>query len=141
MIKTFWRIRPMFGFSDYFRKIDEESFKKVVWTTYTNKKYAEEMKNLTENAQVVRYYADKVHTYYVSIITNLNLSSTEKENAEKLKKLLKEIQSNQVIKSEPLEEYVIEIHRFMLKEVIQGLLKNSQDMVSSTFSMQTDAGT
>lgn len=95
-----------------------------------------EKSSLRDMVQNLRYYCDKTQTLYFAIIENLALTKAEENGVGKIKEAMKTIEENYVIDRAVLDDFVKELHKFLLKDVVKGLLKTSQDIIDSVYGKE-----
>ncbi len=91
-----------------------------------------EKQTLIEGVQGVRLAAHKIYVQYTSIAGVLKL-----ELSEKIKESYAEIKKHYIIKEDDLEKYVIEINKFLLNQIIQELLEDSQSLIEEVYKDDT----
>ena len=92
----------------------------------------EEKTAVTQTVRAVRVSVNKIYIQYISILSVLktNIKADEKEN---IKSRCGKIKKNYIINEEDLEDFVIQINKFLLKGIIQSLLEDSQSIIESIY--------
>lgn len=86
---------------------------------------------LNDTLTNIRYYVDKVCTSYQAISEN---TKTENANTKKIITAFNTyLETAWVIERTKLDEFTIELNRFLLKDVIKGLLKSSNDLLDAIY--------
>lgn len=95
---------------------------------YSDKINDSEKVALMNFIQLCRYTSHKCYIQYKAITGAIN----QKEDKKVLNAYLK-VKTDLVIKREDLENFVVSLNSFLIKDIIQNLLESSQGLVSDIF--------
>ena len=87
--------------------------------------------NVTISVQTVRLNVHKTYIMYESIQQNLGKKGKKKEDLKNAYSVLKD---DFILKMENLEKYVISINSILVEDIIQNLLRSSQDLVKEVYN-------
>ncbi len=87
-----------------------------------------------QGVQEVRVSAHKCYIQYISIVGVLKNVAADKD---KIKDSYKKIKETYIIVQADLEDYVISLNSFLLNQIIQSLLEDSQQLIEQVY---TNAG-
>lgn len=88
----------------------------------------EEHTFLIQHAQTLRYYCDVVYTSYQAVCLDLQLPSNEE-----VKDAFNKIMNSYIPSAELIDTFTIQMHHFLLQEIIQGMLRGGQQLIETTF--------
>lgn len=84
---------------------------------------------LIENAQTVRYYAQKAYIMYKTIMQSLGITEDKK-----IVESMKPIKTEFIIDREKLETFVVNLNAALIKDVVKDLLQTSRSLVDNLYS-------
>lgn len=85
---------------------------------------------LNTGLQNLRYYAIQANQGFVSISAMAENIKFSKEDGERAGELYKHFKTKYIVEREIVEEYAQLMDKFMVANVIKGLLKSAQDIIS-----------
>lgn len=88
---------------------------------------------LKEIVQSIRYHIDMAITQYVAIVNDLNLNEAEEKRLKELKQYNIKFSEDYVLKLQDVDAVTAHLHTFLLKKVVKGLLKSSQDIITQIY--------
>lgn len=93
-----------------------------------------EVKNyLTQLIQTVRLSVHKSYVMLCSIQPSFK-EKEEKKDKDKLEKSYLNLKNKFILDRESLEDYVVCLNKILVNEVIQNLLRSSQDLISEVYN-------
>jgi hypothetical protein len=87
-----------------------------------------ELAQFTEIIGQLKYHIELTRMQYAAIISHIS-----KGFPANYEQLIRDIRNSYIIKREQLEEYIIILHKFLLEDVIKGLLRSSQQLIDSLY--------
>lgn len=93
----------------------------------------QEKAQLRQIIQNVRYFIDKTVLMYQAIVASLGLQEQETQRIARMKEITARIDQSHFLLDEDLSLLLLELHTFLLKDIVKGLLKTSQSYVEEVF--------
>lgn len=92
----------------------------------------EEKELVKQQSNILRYYTTKTYISYISIVGGLK----EVKLNPKISEGYTKIKDQQVIRTEDIKDYVINLNEFIVNAVIKNLLESSQELLTNIYDKE-----